>query len=196
MLITGFSLAQSSPALAQAQGDAIGDLIKDIVTPRPKPTKTGRPVAAKKLFGAKKVGAKMRPAAYGSYARGCLAGAEQLEETGPAWQAMRLSRNRNWGHPKLVALVRRLAREGRQHDGWPGLLVGDLSQPRGGPMLTGHRSHQIGLDADIWFNPMPKKVLTYNEREKVWYEMTEKLMADFNAELEKSIGQHMTLFRQ
>ena len=37
---------------------------------------------------------------------------------------------------------------------------------------------------------------TFNEREKVWYEMTEKLMADFNAQLEKSIGEHMTLFRQ
>lgn len=34
-------------------------------------------------------------------------------------------------------------------------------------MLTGHRSHQMGLDADIWFNPMPNKRLTYNERENL-----------------------------
>ncbi len=154
-------------AVAQQQGDAIGDLIKTVVKPRPKPVKSNSKIAAKRLFGAKKVGAKLRPAAYGYYTRGCLAGGEQLEETGPAWQAMRLSRNRNWGHPKLVALVRRLAREARQHDGWPGLLVGDLSQPRGGPMLTGHRSHQMGLDADVWLNPMPKKIYTYNEREKI-----------------------------
>ncbi|MEM7427363.1 MAG: penicillin-insensitive murein endopeptidase, partial [Pseudomonadota bacterium] len=154
--------------MAQQKGDAIGDLIKEVVTPRPKPKRADSQIAAKRLFGRKNlVGAKMRPAAYGYYTRGCLAGAERLEETGEAWQAMRLSRNRNWGHPKMVALVRRLAVEARAHDGWPGLLVGDLSQPRGGPMLTGHRSHQIGLDADIWLNPMPKRILSYNEREKI-----------------------------
>ena len=48
---------------------------------------------------------------------------------------------------------------------WNGLLVGDMSQPRGGPMLTGHASHQIGLDADIWFKPMPDHVLSREERE-------------------------------
>ena len=153
---------------AQTPGDAIGDLIKDVVVPKAKPEGLStRNVAAKRLFGAKKEAARLRPNAYGSYTRGCLAGAEQLEATGPAWQAMRLSRNRHWGHPKLVALVRRLAVEAKQHDGWNGLLVGDLSQPRGGPMTSGHRSHQIGLDADIWLNPMPNRELTYNEREKI-----------------------------
>ena len=44
--------------------------------------------------------------------------------------------------------------------GWRGLLVGDMSQPRGGPMLTGHASHQVGLDADIWLTPMPDRELT------------------------------------
>jgi penicillin-insensitive murein endopeptidase len=78
---------------------------------------------------------------------------------------MRLSRNRNWGHPKLVALVEKLAVEARAHDAWPGLLVGDISQPRGGPMLTGHASHQVGLDADIWLTPMPDRRLTEQERE-------------------------------
>ncbi|WP_425407284.1 hypothetical protein [Hwanghaeella sp.] len=37
---------------------------------------------------------------------------------------------------------------------------------------------------------------TFNEREKIWYEMTEKLMADFNTEMEKAIGEHMALFRR
>jgi penicillin-insensitive murein endopeptidase len=49
--------------------------------------------------------------------------------------------------------------------GWNGLLVGDLSQPRGGPMLTGHASHQLGLDADIWLTPMPDRTLSSEERE-------------------------------
>ncbi len=78
---------------------------------------------------------------------------------------MRLSRNRNWGHPNLVALVQRLAIDAKAKDGWRGLLVGDLSQPRGGPMLTGHASHQIGLDADIWLTEMPDRRLTERERE-------------------------------
>ena len=68
---------------------------------------------------------------------------------------MRLSRNRIWGHPELIRLIERLATEAKAQDGWNGLLVGDLSQPRGGPMLTGHASHQVGLDADIWLTPMP-----------------------------------------
>ncbi|MBU2533163.1 MAG: penicillin-insensitive murein endopeptidase [Alphaproteobacteria bacterium] len=120
---------------------------------------------AKQLFGRQRFAAPLRPRAIGFYNGGCLAGAEPLEVDGPAWQAMRLSRNRNWGHPLLVETVRQLAKDARKYDGWPGLLVGDLAQPRGGPMLTGHASHQIGLDADIWFTPMPNRRLSQRERE-------------------------------
>jgi penicillin-insensitive murein endopeptidase len=88
-----------------------------------------------------------------------------LPINGPAWQAMRLSRNRNWGHPALTAFLERFAAEVKEKDGWPGLLIGDMSQPRGGPMLTGHKSHQIGLDADIWYMPMPPAELSREERE-------------------------------
>ena len=31
-------------------------------------------------------------------------------------------------------------------------------------MITGHASHQLGLDADIWLTPMPAE-LTRRERE-------------------------------
>lgn len=122
---------------------------------------------AKSLFGAVATPAPLAARAIGSYAKGCLSGAQALPVDGPAWQAMRLSRNRNWGHPKLVALVQRLANDGKSKDGWPGLLVGDLAQPRGGPMLTGHASHQIGLDADIWLTPMPDRRLSNSERETI-----------------------------
>lgn len=125
------------------------------------------PVAAKEQFGAIKAPAALAARAIGSYARGCLAGAVPLPVDGPAWQAMRLSRNRNWGHPKLIALIERLAKEARARDGWNGLLAGDISQPRGGPMLTGHASHQVGLDADIWLTPMPNRRLTMREREEM-----------------------------
>lgn len=122
-------------------------------------------IPAKTLFGKVKGPSLLQARAIGTYARGCLAGAVALPVDGPAWQAMRLSRNRNWGHPKLVDLVERLAVTAQKEDGWNGLLVGDLSQPRGGPMLTGHASHQLGLDADVWLTPMPDRKLTQRERE-------------------------------
>jgi penicillin-insensitive murein endopeptidase len=131
---------------------------------------------AKQLFGAAREPAPLEPRAIGFYSRGCLAGARPLAVDGHAWQAMRLSRNRNWGHPELIGLIERFATAARSLDGWPGLLVGDLSQPRGGPMLTGHNSHQIGLDADIWFTPMPPRRLSEQEREDL--SATSMLAAD------------------
>lgn len=120
---------------------------------------------AKEIFGKQKSPAPIKARAIGSYARGCLAGAKALPVDGPAWQAMRLSRNRNWGHPILVDLLERLAVTAKEKDGWPGLMVGDLAQPMGGPMLSGHASHQIGLDADVWLNPMPDHKMSRKERE-------------------------------
>lgn len=123
---------------------------------------------AKKVFGGQKLPTRsMKARAIGSYAKGCMAGGKALAVDGPAWQVMRLSRNRNWGHPDLVALVERLAIEAKEKDGWNGLLVGDLAQPRGGPMLSGHASHQVGLDADVWLTPMPNRTLTKREREDI-----------------------------
>ncbi|UWR22322.1 penicillin-insensitive murein endopeptidase [Sulfitobacter sp. S190] len=124
-------------------------------------------VQAKRLFGAKTAGSNQSSAAFGGYAKGCLAGAEQLPETGPTWQAMRLSRNRNWAHPDTIDMVKKLSQFAAQQPGWNGLYVGDLSQPRGGPMLTGHRSHQIGLDADIWMLPPTSLSLSRQDRERI-----------------------------
>jgi penicillin-insensitive murein endopeptidase len=121
---------------------------------------------AKELFGAAKIPAALEARSIGSYSRGCLAGAIALPVNGPTWQVMRLSRNRNWGNPFLVDFLERLALAA-PGVGWPGLLIGDLAQPRGGPMLTGHASHQIGLDADLWLTPMPSRELTRDEREKM-----------------------------
>lgn len=117
-------------------------------------------------FGAVKDASPQVSAPHGSYAKGCLAGGAKLAETGESWQAMRLSRNRNWGHPELIAFIARLG-GASQGIGWDGLLVGDLSQPRGGPMTSGHRSHQIGLDADIWMRPGYARELSRKEREKI-----------------------------
>lgn len=121
---------------------------------------------AKQLFGNKKLPAVMKPAVHGFYSKGCVQGAIAIPTDGPNWQAMRLSRNRRWGHPDLIKTVVQLSQDGRRV-GWNGLLVGDISQPRGGPMLTGHASHQIGLDADIWLTQMPNRRLSYKERENL-----------------------------
>jgi penicillin-insensitive murein endopeptidase len=161
------------PGQAQDQSDkdALADLAKQQVQPASVAT-GGLPadaykIAAKKLFGRQKIPANIKARAIGSYAKGCLAGAKAVPIDGEAWQVMRLSRNRNWGHPDLVALVERLAKEAKAAGDWNGLLVGDLSQPRGGPMLTGHASHQIGLDADVWLTQMPDRTLTKAERENI-----------------------------
>jgi penicillin-insensitive murein endopeptidase len=144
---------------------------QDVGTLEPKPLPAlAHPEApttpAKELFGRATSAAAMAPKAIGFYSRGCLAGGAALPIDGPTWQVMRLSRNRSWGHPDLVAFLQRIAAEAPAA-GWPGLLVGDMAQPRGGPMLTGHASHQIGLDADIWLTPMPDRRLTRAEREQM-----------------------------
>ncbi len=137
--------------------------------PSPRPVSTAAPappvIAAKTLFAAAKTPAPIEARAIGFYSRGCLAGAQALPVNGADWQAMRLSRNRNWGHPNLVSFLERFAQDARRLDGWPGLLVGDMSQPRGGPMESSHASHQVGLDVDIWYDPMPAHRLTAGERE-------------------------------
>jgi penicillin-insensitive murein endopeptidase len=121
---------------------------------------------AKDLFGAMTEGSDRDPRSIGSYARGCGDGFEQLPETGPTWQAMRLSRNRNWGHPELVDFLQDLSIRATEI-GWPGLYIGDMSQPRGGPMTSGHSSHQIGLDADIWLLKPKRLDLSRGEREEI-----------------------------
>lgn len=119
---------------------------------------------AKTLFGGKSAPSAQAPASYGSYAKGCLAGAAPIAADGPGWQAMRPSRNRAWGRPEAGAFIARLG-GAAQAVGWPGLLIGDVSQPRGGPMRSGHRSHQIGLDIDIWLTPAPARTLSREARE-------------------------------
>ncbi len=86
----------------------------------------------------------------GRYAGGCLRGARALPAVGPGYRVVRRHRHRFFGHQSLLDFIRALGRRSlAQRLGT--LLVADLSQPRGGPMPHGHRSHQNGLDVDIWF---------------------------------------------
>jgi penicillin-insensitive murein DD-endopeptidase len=151
--------------VGQAAAQDKGTLDPKPLPPLANPSDPSTP--AKELFGRAREGAPLDPDPIGFYSKGCLAGGEQLPVNGPHWQVMRLSRNRNWGHPALVKFLENFSAKAAAASGWPGLLVGDMSQPRGGPMLTGHASHQIGLDADIWLTPMPTRELTRAEREEI-----------------------------
>ena len=85
----------------------------------------------------------------GGYAHGCLAGGVALSLDGPGYQVMRPARRRYFGHPALIDYLQKLG--ARAHEaGLPLIALGDLAQPRGGPMKFGHASHQSGLDVDIW----------------------------------------------
>jgi penicillin-insensitive murein endopeptidase len=124
-------------------------------------------LGARELFARKLLPSATPTKIIGSYTSGCLAGGQQMPLNGDTWQVMRLSRNRNWGHPDMIALLERLSAKAHRDAGWPGILVGDIGQPRGGPALSGHASHQLGIDADIWLTPMPNRQLSRNEREEM-----------------------------
>ncbi len=161
-VLPGLAIATIATSVATAQD-------KGTVNPKPLPPLANPDdpkTPAKELFGRRATAAPLQARSIGFYAKGCLAGAVAMPINGKTWQVMRLSRNRNWGHPDLVNFLEQLSQKAPKL-GWRGLLVGDISQARGGPMLTGHASHQVGLDADIWLTPMPARELTRLEREEM-----------------------------
>jgi penicillin-insensitive murein endopeptidase len=97
-----------------------------------------------------KAPSKEEPRSVGEYSTGCLRGAQTLPLEGDGFLVMHPSRNRMFGHPDLLAFIRTLGK-GANVQGLDPVLVGDLSQPRGGPAPGGHSSHQTGLDVDLWF---------------------------------------------
>jgi penicillin-insensitive murein endopeptidase len=124
-----------------------------------------RAQTAQALFAAKAAPSPHASVSIGRHATGCVAGAVPLPETGPTWQAMRLSRNHYWGHPETIVFVEQLSRAATKV-GWNGLYVGDLGQARGGP-VSGHASHQSGLDVDVWLLPPGRLDLSPGERERL-----------------------------
>ena len=123
-LLCALALVAGAPVVIYAQDGGVEGpkpilvAAKKAVAKKKVAKPTGPP--AKVLFGAAKSPAPMAARAIGFYAKGCLAGAKALPIDGPGWQAMRLSRNRNWGHPRLVSLLERLANDARRLDGWHG----------------------------------------------------------------------------
>jgi penicillin-insensitive murein endopeptidase len=120
-------------------------------------------------WAAKGTPRKGPPASVGGYSAGCLQGSVALPHSGPGYELLHLGRHRGFGHPDLVDYLRRLAAAVRKKK-LGLLLIGDMSQIRGGPTPTGHRSHQTGLDADVGY-AFPDWALrrhpTADERESV-----------------------------
>src|SRR3954451_3915608 len=96
-LLMMLGLTHATTASAQDKGSVDPKPLPPLANPNdPK-------IAAKELFGRKLLPAAMPTRVIGFYAKGCLAGAEALPINGDTWQVMRLSRNRNWAHPDMVA---------------------------------------------------------------------------------------------
>jgi penicillin-insensitive murein endopeptidase len=116
--------------------------------PPPADTRTTAQIAA--LWNRQHTPAPGPARAIGATAAGCLQGAEALSLRGPGYVLIRPSRRRGFGHPAMLAFLRRLAAATKQKR-LPPLLIGDVSQARGGPTPSGHRSHQSGLDVDLFY---------------------------------------------
>ena len=129
--------------------------------------------------------------AIGKYTNGCIIGAQPLPFKGTGFQTIRIIKNRFYGHPNMIAYLKHLGQRVHQAH-LPDMLVGDIAMPAGGRFLTGHRSHQMGLDADIWFrmgkmskkeayNPAGMAVLMVDRKTKkvideVWSKNQEQLL--------------------
>ena len=93
----------------------------------------------------------------GDYSLGCLRGAQTF--TGKE-KGVVLAKNNNgnfWGHPVLINLLTRMGAEFDKSN--QNIIIGDLSQKLGGPILGKHKSHQTGLEVDVWF-----RILSNNDK--------------------------------
>lgn len=86
--------------------------------------------------------------AIGFYSTGCLSGGAEVPVSGAFWEFVNTSRNRYYGHPDALLFLEKLGFHAFPHGK---LLLGDISQPAGGPTSYGHASHQLGLDIDVRF---------------------------------------------
>src|SRR5262245_60713645 len=104
-------LVAASSAVAQ-QKHVIDPMLPGSLDPRPLPplkNPDAPSIPAKELFARRSTPFPGPPRSIGGDFNGCLAGAESLPITGPAWQVMRPSRNRNWGNPELIRFIERLS---------------------------------------------------------------------------------------
>lgn len=105
----------------------------------------------------------------GSYTAGCIRNSAALSINGEGYQVIRLGRGRYYGNPETIDYIESLSKKVSEELNGT-LLIADISQQTGGPILDDHSSHQMGLDADIllWQHPIAKnRTLTITEREHI-----------------------------
>ena len=126
-------LACASPALAQDKGTTNPKPLPPLANP------ADPRLPAKEVFGRALTPAEAQARSIGFYWRGCLAGAKALPVDGESWQVVRLSRNRMWGNPAMIAFLERFSRKakargrlerhsGRRH--FPAARRPDADRPR------------------------------------------------------------------
>jgi penicillin-insensitive murein endopeptidase len=106
------------------------------------------------LFGCTRCPSPLSPnlggPAVGLPTRGVLLSAAELPSSGAGFEWLK-TQGHHWGVPRLVQAIEEAAGQvARERPGGAPLVVGDLSDERGG-LLTGHRSHHTGRDADLLF---------------------------------------------
>jgi len=86
----------------------------------------------------------------GHYWNGKLVEGKALPVQGTGYSLIRLERHNNYGHESLIEFIEELSKEAKEKQ-LGTVWVGDLSAHRGGRLAKNHRSHQNGLDVDIFF---------------------------------------------
>ena len=160
MPVLGFLLMLTASGLAAADG------VDAVPVPVPPPAPPPVPASAPS-WHEQKTPAPGPPRAIGDYSAGCLQGARALALHAEGYQVMHPSRLRYFGHPDLLGFVQGLGLAAHAQGLGP-VLVGDMSQPRGGRAPGGHASHQTGLDVDLWYwlpKAAAKRVLSATEVE-------------------------------
>lgn len=124
------------------------------------------PAFAQNVWGRFTTPAPGNPEAIGFYSNGCLRGSIELPVDGTGYQSIYVTANHHHGHTDLLEFVAELGKNLETLGS--GLLIGELSQIRGGPFLSAHASHQVGLDVDILFYTHPEqrtRLLSLEERD-------------------------------
>jgi murein endopeptidase len=131
---------------------------------RPEPARPRTKQAAAAASRLPQLPERWRSIAVGTPSNGALIGGIQLPDQGLGWVSYDAPlgqipnrADRNWGTDRLIWAVTRILGDFHlAHPDLPPVLVGDLSRPRGGQFTgseggLGHKSHQMGLDADIYY---------------------------------------------
>jgi len=122
--------------------------------------------------------------AVGSYSNGKLINANRLESDGPGFLKIFLPRDRGYGTSDWLEIMGYVTAEmAQRYPTGERLQIGDVSAQPGGP-ISGHASHQVGLDGDTsYYNHSLREQNPQNVNGfEVNYVVNGALTADFDLE--------------